>query len=165
MKTVSLQDIMNDIVRRMAADGAAMDGEKPLDPWGLIDRYMSVDPVLGQLYKLYLEAKVSRKRIESVHGANSPMADVAVSWVQSAEIALHKRLCTLPAGERALIFRDAEYQPRKVLAAQKARKQEGADRFFMLYYCLWLFRNMASDAQKHLAAAPAFARAAIAAAA
>jgi hypothetical protein len=163
MKQVSLQHIMNEIVRRMEADASAATGEKPLDPWGLVDRYMSVDPVLAQLYKLYLEARASRTRVTALHGAKSPMAEVAATWVQSAEIALHRRLCDLPAGERALIFRDAAFQrSEKCAAAVRARRNEGADRFFLLYYWLFLFRNMASDAQRHLAAAPAFARAAFA---
>ena len=162
MKTVSLQDVMNDIVRRMDVDAVADSGGAPLDPWGLVDRFVSVDPILGQLYKLYLEAKQSRRRIAMTHGANSPMTEVAANWVQSAEIALHKRLCTLPSGRRAMIFKGAEFQPKAV--AEKA-KANGVDRFFLLYYALWLFRNMASDAYRHLAATPAFARAAMAQAA
>lgn len=184
VKTLSLQDTMNDMARRM---DALLDDHRRSNPGDIASQdlrfWIAVDPVLADLHKLLVDAKAQRGRIASRHGNHDPMLDIACDMVDSAACAVETRLIELRQSDetraavaaimqKALADKEEEQAEAererskrfwKDFAAQRdtsASKQADGS-LWMVLASLMLLRHNLDHADRMLSIAAIFDRAAV----
>lgn len=182
MTEVSLQDLMRDMAKRMDA----LDDVTCSDNNHEIDAYISLDPVLGDLHRQYLEAKANYKGLAQLRGKDDPMAEAAQDWLDSADCAVQTRMIELH--QNLEIRKQAEgilkrnvadeqiernktaaskykcqtekSQKQRQLMAEAARK-DGEDSFFVMVFLIWMLQSVTARVRRSLSLANSFMMAAV----
>jgi hypothetical protein len=177
----SIQDLMRDITRRMDSyNSTAMDENTKDSSLSLeLETFMSVDPILADLYKQYVDAKQRYLDLVKTNGEDDPMAEVGLDVMESAECAVETRLIELRDDRKICI--EAMYQRKLILKAKRLEdhkrsfdykerlkefyqrgstkfqvEQEAKDDFFlMMLLWLWL-AGLTRKAVRSLSLADAF---------
>lgn len=123
MKTGSLQDIMNDMARRL--DVIRTDD----DSYGINDgsvsemgAYAAVDPVMADLYRQYLNARKRHKTLTNQNGDDDALAAVAGEQAESLDSALQTRLIEL-RGDKKLSARVETIMTRSLHKTEENEKE------------------------------------------
>jgi len=113
IKEKSLHQIMNEIAGRIDTLQPSFAGEKDefghfkptdkqqaqlrgdKDALSEVEAFMQLDPLLAQLHKQFLEAKIYRKELSAANGPNDPMTEVALDMEDSAYCAFQTRYIEL----------------------------------------------------------------------
>jgi hypothetical protein len=186
--TLSLQEAMNEMVRRLGADQSGRDGaarkeaaaEKRVRPLNEAEAYAGLEPVMGQLYKQYLDAQAAHQKVVDKHGPDSPMTIVAGDMTDSARSAVETRLIELKENRALAALAairmqedfeeswrrkrkeqkaiDAFYEDERRRLADRARKA-GEDGYFMALMLMMLLNASLQAARRNLSIAAAFSTA------
>ena len=178
MREASLQAIMSEIVQRLDAhDTLQARGAAPQEKLsglpGQIQTYLSLDPLLAELFKRYLDARASRDRLVAKHGHDAPMTEMAADMVDSAHCALETRLIEVRALYKLREERDVAGERVMIAAAQSQRFEQKMQRhndrnmamrarrdaekgYFYILMILFFLQNMLEQTRKNLSLASSF---------
>ncbi len=179
MSEASMQNIMREMAQRLqtAHDAPQAVG---LD---VAARYASVDTLLGDLYKRYLEACRNLEKVAARHGDRAPMTEIAADMRDSALCAFETRLLELRQCQNAALAaaQKAEEEARLLSASSKTRqaaaqtaafsyrqqlaekaRRAGEDSFLMVLFLLWMLRSALRQTEYNLSIAGCFAGACLA---
>ncbi len=113
----SLQDVMNSIAGQTDTSAITHDTaplpHSPTKKLSELEALSSLDPLLAGLYKDYLQSKAARIAIATQHGAESPMAEVAIDLEDSSWCAVQTRYLEVRAD------RELMKQAQSILLAQE----------------------------------------------
>ncbi len=177
MTAVSLQEIMNDMARRLDDIQPEKTVVRLSNRLSVFDFYRDADPVLADLDKQYIDMKARHKKLLCENGAHDPMAEIAGDLVMSSESAMQTRLIELRQDKRvrrvilqriraarkeiqqAERRQKRDYEAlilRNVKSARKAKK-DGEDGFLIVMFLLWMLRRTLQVTQHNLSLANTFA--------
>src|ERR1700754_3624501 len=91
----SLSDVMNELAGGKIISG--LTGHAIINPLSEIDYFVQLDATLEELQYRYQQAKEYAQAACREHGAESPMADLAIDMEDSAWCAMQTRLMELRA--------------------------------------------------------------------
>jgi hypothetical protein len=182
-RRTSIQDIMNQMAGRMdslldACDHAhASSGPNMLDEVRL---WVSVDPLLADLHKQYLDARINHTRVRDKHGSRDPITDIASDMEDSTQCAVETRLIELRQSAeakallQAIIRKAHAVREDELVAVERARSSRywkqfalrkasratarGQNSFFMMIIGLLMLQQLTDQASLHLHIADIFSR-------
>lgn len=185
VKTASIQDIMNQMAGHMDVildrRDAAAHGPAAAALMDEVQMWLSVDPLLAELHKQYLDARAHHAKIQARHGDGDPMTDIAADMKDSAQCAVDTRIIELRQDAEARTM--LQFIIRKAAAAREAdlvaaecdrstrfwrdfavRKAPSAvaragNSFFMMMVTLMALQQIADQAYRQLQIADVFSRA------
>ena len=163
---------MNDMASRpddFLMEGAANAGA----PSGETGAYLSLDPLLADLYKQYRDAQALYKSLKNRPGRRDPMTQVARGLFEGARGAFMSRLGELKRNDSLRVQVQASMRYNKKMnahAVQEDRRRalaeqaraRGEDSFFLMWFLMLMLQQAAWRARRDLHAAQAFAAAALA---
>jgi hypothetical protein len=158
-KEKPLHQIMNDIAGRldaicpaheMASSSPLSPTKKkkraPLEPLGEMEAFMQLDPLLADLQRQYIDAKLQRQELCKAHGDKDPMSEIAMDMEDSAWCAAQTRYIELrqirdmmAKVQRLMHERDEE------IALEKRKEQE---KDFMSFFLLAKAQEKMRERQK-----------------
>ena len=147
-----------------------------------IRMWVAVDPLLADLHKQYLDARINHARLKSKHGDTDPICDVASDMEDSARCAVDTRIIELrqcaesKAALQAIIRKAHTEREAELVNDERARStqfwREFAVRkvprvveraqfsFFQMMVGIIILQQLAAEAHQHLRIADNFCRAA-----
>lgn len=124
MRKQSLQDIMSDMIQRLEATEPGAERNHHRNSLSEIGAYASLDSVLADLYRQYLNARKRYKKLERVNGKDDPMAAVAHDQTDSLDSAVQTRLLELR--QRRLIREKAEEKLAQAAAMEREESRSAS---------------------------------------
>jgi hypothetical protein len=134
MSAVSLQQVMREMVRRVQTQEQTGESRYRSDsgacPLNEIEIYISMDSVLADLYRQYLDALRRQSNLISSNGRHDPMTEVACDAAESAHSAYQTRLLELRRERyiRARVVKRLTESKRAIENYKSKRLDERADR-------------------------------------
>lgn len=176
MSDQSLNDVMDEMMRRLDKIQPTARVNRAITE---IEAYAAVDPLMGTLYKQYLEARTTRDKAVKAHGKNAPMSEIAADLADSAHCAVETRLielrsdtnmCCLAMRYIKLSGRESYEKKRKEELAYRKKlndmydrdetakraKKAAEDSMFFVLALLVILQQMLEETQRNLSIAASF---------
>jgi hypothetical protein len=142
----NLQGIMNDVSRRL--DGLTPISRSPrYEGLSEIEAFMTIDPLLADLNKHYLDAKANRIKAVKDFGAGDGMTEMAILYEDSAWCAVQTRYMELRT-ERQLMAQAQQMMEEKRREEASEEKAERKRKALQMFEDMQIYARMHEKAPK-----------------
>lgn len=147
----SLSHLMNAMIARLEyTHPEAVESAPESKKWDMIESYISIDPILGALYKEYCAAKENLGKLLITNGAQDPMTEIAWDMHDSLRSAIETRLLELKEDESVteliLTIQSSRFVNRMAVKPKKKQTQTLNE---MMAFMMWAGMVMKDAPQNH----------------